>query len=285
MKKSFKELEEIDLKLELLSGSSIYAGNLEIIPYTLDEIREYGYSDYMTNLQWISVTVDDFISSIMDLEKRVTLQAERSNLKAFDFYMTLGGHELRENLMTALSMIFRTDDLQVLEDNYIAIDFMKQGILYEREDGSLAVDQKLFESIDHEDLRIVHRDNFDDIIEAIKLMNYLKKPAKKEADSDNPVDAETKALMEHMQKLKEKVENKKKKAKENEDGDIDIADIISAVSSKSPSLNKLNIWKLTIYQLYDEYSRLELIDNYDFSIRAMMAGAEKVELTHWSSKL
>jgi len=79
-----------------------------------------------------------------------------------------------------------------------------------------------------------------------------------------------------MELMRKKIEGKKKKQQSDDgDGEIDISDIISAVSSKSHSINKLNVWQLTLYQLYDEYARLELIDNYDFSIRAMMAGAEK----------
>ena len=106
---------------------------------------------------------------------------------------------------------------------------------------------------------------------------------------ENPVDEQTRKLMEEMEGFRKKVESKKKAQKMAEQGgedeDVDIADIISAVSSKSNSINRLNIWAYTLYQLYDEYSRLELIDNYDFSIRALMAGAEKVDLKHWSSKL
>src|SRR5690606_21056773 len=122
-------------------------------------------------------------------------------------------------------------------------------------------------------------------ISVIKLQNYLEKPSEVTKE-ENPADEETRKLLEHMKKMREKVEAKKKRQREDDDeNNIDIADIISAVSSKSNSINKINIWNLTLYQLYDEYARLELIDNYDFSIKAMMAGADKVDLRHWSSKI
>jgi hypothetical protein len=153
----------------------------------------------------------------------------------------------------------------------------------------MVVDTDLLETAEEDDLKIIHRDNFDDIVEAVRLQNYLTRPEKKSKSKDeNPADEETRKLMEHIKKMKEKVEEKKKmksQAEGKDDEDADIADIISAVSAKSNSINKLNIWELTICQMYDEYSRLELIDNYDFSIRAMMAGAENVDLKHWSSKL
>jgi hypothetical protein len=201
--------------------------------------------------------------------------------------MSLGGAELRDKTMTAIAMILKTDDLYVIDDS-IAVGFMEMGILVENEHGELVVDVDVLDITEQEDLKIVHRGNFDDIVEAVKLQNYLKRPAiKKEERDENPADEATRALMEQMKKMKEKVEKKKQKQREQEgsDDEVNIATIISAISSKSHSINKLNIWNFTIYQLYDEYSRLELIDNYDFSIRAMMAGAEKIELTHWSSKL
>ncbi|MFS0905805.1 hypothetical protein AB3N02_22540 [Priestia aryabhattai] len=286
--KDFKELHEIDLELELLSGSSLYVGNIEIPSYTLSEIKEYGYSDYMTSLQFISVDIEDFISSVHDMEKRIVLEQEKTNLKSYDFFMSLGGAELRDKTMTAIAMILKTNDLYIIDDS-IAVGFMEMGILVENEHGELVVDVDVLDITEQEDLKIVHRGNFDDIVEAVKLQNYLKRPVKKEkSDDDNPADEATRALMEQMKKMKEKVEQKKKKQREqegNDEDEVNIATIISAISSKSNSINKLNIWNFTIYQLYDEYSRLELIDNYDFSIRAMMAGAEKIELTHWSSKL
>ncbi len=94
--------------------------------------------------------------------------------------------------------------------------------------------------------------------------------------------------MEIMENNRKKVEAKKKAkrlAEHGEEEQIDISDIISAVSQKSNTVDIFNIWNLTLYQLYDAYTRLELIDGYEFSIKAMMAGAENVDLKHWSSKI
>lgn len=286
--KDYKDLKELDLKLRMLSGSSIKVGNLEIKPYTLEEINEYGYSDYMNSLQWISISIDDFINSVLDIEKRVVLEQQRENLKTFDFYVKLGGQEMLEGLLTAMAMIFKTDDIRILEDkNVIAINFVKMGVFAFDEDGEMTVDEDVLESLNEEEIMLIHRDNFDDLVEVIKFQNYLTKPSEKKDNLLNPADEETRKLQEYMDLMAKKIEGKKKKQQKNdgEDNEIDISDIISAVSSKSYSINKLNVWQLTLYQLYDEYARLELIDNYDFSIRAMMAGAEKVDLKHWSSRL
>jgi hypothetical protein len=284
--KDYKEMEQVDLKLQLLSGRGIKVGNFEVSPYTMEEIIEYGYSSYMLNLQWLSLTVDDFIKSVLDLEKRIYLQTEKSKLRTFDFYTKLGGQEMLEGLLESIAMIFKTDDVRVIEEGVIAVDFAKIGILMENESGQMVVNNEVLESVSEEDLKLIHRDNFDDLVEAIKILNYLTKPVDNKR-KDNPADEEARQLLEHMEKMRKKVEDKKKKQKQadGDDEDVDISDIISAVTARSNSISKLNVWKLTLYQLYDEYARLELIDNYDFSIKAMMAGAEKIDLKHWSSKL
>lgn len=279
-----KGINEIDLKLRLLSGSSLNVGNLEIEPYTLSEIHEYGYKSYIQNLQWLSITIDDFIDSTVDLKKKEVLEKSKDELRTFDFYMKLGGSEFRDMLLIVLAMLFKTKDIKILNDKLIGIDFEKIGVYVKGENG-LDLDQNRLDSLNEKELKLVHRDNFDDIVKVIKYQNYLMKPAIQVVDA-NPANDEAKELMEHMQRMREKVEQKKNAQKNQEgDVDIDIADIISAVSSKSNSISKLNIWQLTLYQLYDEYSRLELIDNYEFSIKAIMTGAKKVDLKHWSSKI
>lgn len=282
----YKELTGIDLKLHLLSGSAIKVENLVIKPYTLEEIKNYGYTNYMTNLQLLSLTVDDFLSSIEDFEKRVVLEQQKSKLKTLDFFLSFGGDELVQAVLNALSMVFRTDDIRVMDNKngVIALDFVEKGIFKIDKYGEVEVNNELIDSLSEDEITVVTRYNLDEIIEVIKLQNYLEKP-KEEDGEEKYADEATRKLMEEMERHRKKVEAKKKAQQEYEGNDIDISDIISAVSSKSNSINKLNIWQFTLYQIYDEYSRLELIDNYDFSIQAMMNGAEKVDLKHWSSRI
>ncbi|QOV08241.1 putative tail assembly chaperone [Bacillus phage Kirov] len=284
--RDYKGLKDVDVKLILLSGSSITVDNIEIIPYTIEEIKNYGYSNYMQGLQLLSLTVEDFLDSVKDVEKRMILEVEKQNLRAFDFYSKLAGEDFKNILLVALSVLLRTDDIRFLDDNVLAIDFMKMGILYEDKYGMVHVDNEKLENISEDQLKLIHRENFDSIVEVIKMQNYLMKVSEKEDDEfKNPADEATRLLAEQIKKNRERVKAKKKLQNDDDEDDIDISDIISAVCSKSNSINKLNVWDFTLYQVYDEYARLELIDSYDFSIRAMMAGAEKVDLKHWSSKI
>ena len=140
--REFKELREVDVKLSLLRGASIKVDNLIIKPYTLKEIEEYGYVKYMENLQWISMSIDDFMSSIEDEKKVSILKRQEDKLKTFDFYYKLGGIEILNMLIGSLKMIFRTDDVIPLDDGVIAINFIKRGFIYESENGDLLYDSE-----------------------------------------------------------------------------------------------------------------------------------------------
>lgn len=280
---SIKNLDELDLKLILQSGKSMAVDGIEIKPFTLKEIVDIGYTSYMKRIQWISLTIDDFLESVEEQDKKSVLMSQKDKLKTLDFYTKLGGQEMVEGLLDSLSILFRTNDIRLLDDGVIALDFESMGILIEDEFGEWIPNEEKLESIDESDLKLIHRDNFDEIIEVIKLQNFIKKTD--EIKEEQYADEATRKLMEQMKKNEERVKKIKKNHNNDKEEGIDLFDIINAVSSKSYSINELNIWQLTLYQLYQKYTRLEIIENYDFSVKAIMAGAEKVDLKHWSSKL
>ncbi|SDX95644.1 hypothetical protein [Thermoactinomyces sp. DSM 45892] len=281
----YKKLNEVDLKLKLLSGSSIYVDGLEIQPYTLKEICDYGYSNYMKYLQWVALSMEDFLHGIKDESEKEILAKQKDHLKVFDFYIKLGGQELQQDLLTSLSMIFRTEDVSVLDDGVIALDWVRLGILQRSDSNQPQINEQKLNSLHEKEIKLIHRDNFDDIIQVVKLQNYMSKPHISKQTIENPSDDDTRQLIDQMKKLQQKVETAKKLSSSTGESEMDLADLISAVSSKSHSLNKFNIWDCTLYQLYDEYARLECIEQYEFSTKAMLAGADKIKLKHWSAPL
>lgn len=83
-------------------------------------------------------------------------------------------------------------------------------------------------------------------------------------------------------KLAEKLYHRSLKAKLKQDRNnkadknMDIPNIISAVAAKHPSLNIINIWDITIYQLYDQFKRLQNNSLYDIQSLSVAAwGDEK----------
>lgn len=277
-------LNYTDLKMSLLRGSSMKVDDLDIKPYTLGEIEKKGYTNYMKTLQVLFITVEDFLRGITDVQQRMELELVKNELTVFDFLIKpeIG---MTDNMLQALSTILRTDDLYIL-DEIIAVDFFKEGILYENEDGEVVTDDELFETL-KEEVKVVTRNNYDDIVKIAKYQNYLEKVDGELSRDDNPADEATKLLQEQMKKNQERVSKIKKAEKSNNSKveKTDFSDLISAVTAKSPTINKLNVWEYTLYQFYDEYARLETIDGYEFSVKAILAGAKDVEIKHWSSRV
>lgn len=78
-------------------------------------------------------------------------------------------------------------------------------------------------------------------------------------------------LMEKMLKAKKKEQEAKKS-----DLNLTIPNIISSLANKHPSLNYVNIWDLTIFQLLDAFNRTQANSIYDIdSTRVSVWGDEK----------
>lgn len=96
-------------------------------------------------------------------------------------------------------------------------------------------------------------------------------------DKKDEVD-ESKFKNKLAQKLYYKMQTAAKKEQEKRKGDINysLPNIISAVSNKHPTLNPINIWNLTIFQLLDSFNRLQVNSLFDInSTRVSVWGDEK----------
>ena len=78
-----------------------------------------------------------------------------------------------------------------------------------------------------------------------------------------------KKALEIMKKL-QKGRTEKAKATKS-DKNMELGNIISAVANKSKSINIINIWKLTVYQVWDCFSRIQ--NNNIFDIQSMSVAA------------
>lgn len=251
-------MKEIDFKLKLLAGQPINTnGYGEIKPLTMREIINFGYSEYMQCLNMICLEKEDLFSSDS------TILQEIADVSILDILLLYGGDEIEQSLINALQL------------------FLRGEVTLDKDNLSLIVRDE------NDNYSIVNRTNFNEIKEILKWINYVNSFNEKTYDNFNPANEEARKLKEQQDALKRQVEAIKRK-QNNEDVDEDeapdIYDIMSAVASKSNSVNELNILDLTIYQIYTKFKRLEIIDQYDISIKSIMAGASNVKLKHWSTK-
>lgn len=245
-----------DLKYRLIGGRPVFAeGYGNITPLTMDEVIDYGYTKYMECLNVVNLEKKDFFN-----ENDEGYQ-ELMDIDILDILISLGGDELVEKLTESLSLFLRGEAI---------LD--KENLLY-------------IIKISEEEYLQVDRTNYHSITEVLKWQNYINHFTDKKEDKFNPANEKAIALKKRMEELKRKTDELKRKQNDDgEEGDTDLYDILSAISSKSNSINEINIMNLTIYQVYTKFKRLEIIDQYNISIKSILAGAQDINLKHWSVK-
>lgn len=276
MPKLTERFDTTTLRLMLLSGMPIKTSDgIEVVPLTMGEIIDCGYDMFDLCTRGLSMTIDDFINEEKDYEKREILKSKYNDLKTFDFYAKIKGEQYSSILIKGLSIILNTKDIVLLGDE-IVIGGIEAGAFVENEEGEVKIDHAKYSSV-KKDLKIVDRNNFDEIMEISSYMYYINKV--KNEDDTSATDM-AKRLMEKMDKYKKKVSQSKKK---DEDGGITFYSIVSAVTTNSNSINKMNFVDYNVYQIYDEFERLNAKSKYEIDVKAVMAGAKDTELSHWAS--
>jgi hypothetical protein len=237
----------IDTKLKLLAGLPLEVEYYgEIKPLLLKEIISFGYDNYLKML------------NILCLKKDKLMNNPHEDLTEFDVLLQLGDENVHDYLKESLEFFLQDKVTLVPSSQLIVV-------------GS-----------NEKNLRPITRKNFGDIRTVIQLQNYVLSV---EEDYDvKSKDDKAKEVAERMKKARDEVKRIKKKDT-NEESETDFFDLISAISSKSYSLNKIELLNLTMFQIYEEFKRLNHIDQYETNILAMLQGAKGVKLKHWSSKI
>lgn len=213
---------------------------------TLHEIlRVLGYDKYSGYLYLLGITVEQFMES-MDKDEigggkeiaaayqRLT-DEQRAQIHRLD--LLLAEPSWRGILMDALSFFICGE-----------LDFdLQHGDLYVVTDNNrVLMDNDLFDRVR----------NF--VFQAARLKHEESKPA-------GFVNKAAQAAYEKLQALKaEQAANTKKKDTKS-DPDMELWNLIGAVAAHSRGYNLLNIFELTVYQLYDQFERInhqEYLDGY-----------------------
>ena len=122
---------------------------------------------------------------------------------------------------------------------------------------------------------IINKEIYQKILEIIAEINCLKVNKQQETYAN-----------EKARKIAEKIQQAKQKRSNVQSKDsVSLPDIISAVASRKESLNLLNIWDLTIYQLYDHYNRLIAEDEFDIYAMNYAYWGGEFKCKHWSKQL
>jgi hypothetical protein len=241
-------------EMDLLSASPIEIPQVcTIRPIFLSTFKGRGgavrYQEYWQHLKLIATTAEALISSLVKVGViNEPLQEQIGTTTQFDILSSI----FKEPFLEALSYFVEED---------IAWDQRTTTFKCSDSDGSLVGE--------------ITKDTYQRVRKAIMESNCL---ALEEEKSEMKF-ANTKAKS-IFEKLRAGRQKKKQIRSNNKEPSIE--DIISSVSVRSNAYTLLNIWDLSIYQLYDQFARLSV--NYEldvYSLRWAAWGTEPFDFTLW----
>lgn len=209
---------------DLISGDDIYVDGVgHLKPPKLKDLQPskgigmWTYNTYVNILAWQK---EDFLNTIRaTMDKRGDM-LDNDKLSVFDV-MTLVSMS-RELLQKALEFFIRED------------------VIWDEELRSFIT------KTDDKAIGKISRDNFDEVRNMLLQLNYIGLGKEAKPIKHSSKEAET-AWLRAQQYLKQE------SLKKSEDKTMSLGNIISKLCVASPSYNLLNVYELTIFQLYDQF--------------------------------
>lgn len=229
---------------QLLSSAPIYIQGIGgIVSPKLKDISAIGYNTYQQHLNFLLMDLKTFLTTIGRPDDYECLTEEQKiNLQLYDV------------------LAKDVDSAVVLQS---ALDF------FIVENVEFLAEHKAFMVKRDEDvIGCITRENFKDVVDIICQRINIKTK-----DLEDASKVKNKKALSIMQKLKKGREDMAKQAKV--DKNMELGNIISAVANKSQSLNIINIWDLTVFQLWDCFNRLTNNNIYDINAASVSAWGDK----------
>lgn len=239
----------------LMSGAPQKISGIICKQPTLGEIlkdHEVGYEEYSTYLFAIGMTVDKFLD-LTGLKERFAAISS----------------EARESISAFALMIIEPSWRTLLVK---ALDFFVDGTVhYDAENNCIMV-------LDGDNEVQVTDEIF------VEMRRFIYQSACMEIADENPAKFYNEAARRIYEKSK-RIKAKQTKAKKGHDVNLELWNVIGAVCVKHPSYNLTNIWELTIYQLYDQFSRLQNDVQFNtIAHRWAVWGKEQFDFSLWFKK-
>lgn len=254
-----------NLKLEyydLLSPEPIYIHNIGSIvsPKLIDISHNGGIKVYQHYLSILLMDSKAYFTMMKKEEEFELLSDdEKEQLNIFDL------------------MIIDKDLINLLQQ--VLNFFIAENVVFSEEHRAFLVIEKENE-LEDKLVGIISRESYFETCDLILQRNNIKQ--KKEDLSK----VKSKKALEIMKKLQKGRSEKAKATKSDEK--MELGNIISSVANKSNSLNIVNIWDATVYQIWDAFSRLTNNSIYDIQSMSVAAWGDKdkqFDATTWFKRI
>ncbi len=242
---------------DLLSPAPIYIENIGgIISPRLKDISSIGINTYQYYLTILK----------MDLKIYFTLTGQ-----AEQFEQLSTEDKLHLNVFDLLTMNRQSIDLLQNVLNF----FIEEDVIYSSEQKAFYVQNG------NSTVGIITKELYPKVCDLICQRNYIK--SNQEEDLSK---VKSKKALEIMKKLKKG--RAEKAIRTTPDRNMELGNIISAVANKSQSINIINIWDLTVYEVWDCFSRLSNNNIYDIQSMSVAVWGNKdnfFDATTWFKRI
>lgn len=247
------QLNEIQLKAELLLGSDIDVAGITLLNHKLGKIIKDIKLDKYNHLATLSIL------EIKDLlEKRDNISEELLNISVFELSFLI------PNIQDWFIEFLNT----FTPYKWIANDKFQ---LY------MALDEKL----------TINKDDMDLIFKVFRKMYWVERSSKSNTvfDPNKAVDEATRKLVEELAQKEQEIRNKHKKKK-----NITLNGIIAGVCVTSQNYSFFNIENLTMYQLMTAFYINDAHEHYNYIMTSAYVGMydlskTKVEDLHYCNEI
>ena len=127
---------------------------------------------------------------------------------------------------------------------------------------------------------VINRSNFKDVVDIILQRNSVQREEEITAEDLTKVKNKNKVmqLMEKMKKGQEQLDKTREKKREEKglSSDTELANIISCVAAKNHNgINMINIWDMTIYNLYEQFKLIRENNIHDAETLSVFVWGDK----------
>lgn len=241
-------------ELILLSGDNFEIEGIGNIKQPkLKNIKLIGNDVYYTYINMLLISLEEYLYAVKC--EHMISEFRKNGITKFDIFTD------------------NVDERQLFI--YILSFFIEGNVFYQ--DRKFIIEKIIIDKNGKEEKKYgcVNKNNYQQFLEVICEINYIKLCKQEE----NYASEKARKIAEKIQQAKDKRKNLSQKES------YSLSDIISSVSVKSSSYNLFNIWDLTIYQLYDQFQRLNILDEFDIETMnyAYYGGERKIKT--WARKL
>ncbi|MDL2301467.1 hypothetical protein LJC58_03835 [Lachnospiraceae bacterium OttesenSCG-928-D06] len=232
----------------LLSFEPLKINNVgSIISPKLKDVSKIGFNQYQEFISVLLLDVDGYIEYFNKSKPYYLQSLPKNEVQSIDILLK---NDTLPNIFSfiLIDKIIRESILKAL--NF----FFTETVIFNEEISAFILKDSSLDNDSEQIIGIINDKVYDAIINIILQRVNIQKRSQEQSKK--------KFKNKIAEQIYKKTNSLKKNREKQTDYKFEMPNIISALSTHHQSINMINIWDLTVYQLYDQFMRQRLEDTY-----------------------